>query len=218
MAAVPLNAKPRPLLRGWIHAVAALASPLALVWLVLAADSPRGHVGAAVFGASLVVVFTSSAAFHLVQLGPRSTELLRRIDHSAIYVAVAGAYTPFCLQVLGLGWGISILSVVGGLALLGIAMKQAWPHSPRWLSVTLYLGVSWVAIVAAPVILARLDASASTLVLGAGVTYSVGALCYAWRRPNPFPTLFGFHEVFHTAVVVASAMLFAVVLTDVLPR
>jgi hemolysin III len=218
MAVASAGALPRPLLRGWIHLGSALIAPFALLWLILEADSPRAYVGAAVFGSSLIVLFATSAALHLVNWRPRAHAFVRKMDHSSIFVAVAGAYTPFCLQVLGAGWGLSVLSVVGGLALAGVLMKQSWPNAPRWLEVSLYLFVGWVALVAAPVMVSGLPAWAFLMVLGSGVLYSIGALCFAFRWPNPAPNVFGFHEVFHASVTLASAMLFVVVLWDVLPR
>jgi hemolysin III len=204
--------------RGWVHLLSAVVAPFALLWLVLAADSPRAYVGGAIFGASFVVLFVTSAAFHVVPWRPRAKAFVRRIDQSVIFLVVAGAYTPFCLLLLGTGWGVSILSIVGTLALLGILVSQIFPQAPRRVSVSMYLAVAWVAVAAAPIIAVQLPMWAFLTLIGAGAMFSLGALAYAFRWPNPVPRYFGFHEVFHTAVTVAAAMLFVVVLESVLPR
>lgn len=217
MIAATAGEFPRPLLRGWIHLTSAVAAPFALLWLLLEADSPRAYVGAAVFGSSLIVLFAASASLHIGHWPPRARRFAQKADHSAIYYAVAGAYTPFCLQVLGAGWGLSVLSVVGSLALAGVVMTLSWGNAPRWLNVLLYLLVGWVVVLALPGMYSGLQTWAFLLVLGSGLTYSVGALCFAFSWPNPAPRVFGFHEIFHAAVTLASTMLFVVIAWDVLP-
>lgn len=207
-----------PLLRGYIHLAAAVVSPFALLGLVLIADSPRAYVGAAVFGTSIVLLFSTSATYHLLPRWPRVKRALRRADHATIFVAVAGLYTPFCLQALGLAWGISLLSVVGGLALFGALMKVTWPDAPSWLNLGCYLAVGWVGIIAAFELAQTLTATAIVLVVVSGVLYSTGGVFFASRWPGPNARVFGHHELFHTCVVAATAVLYVVVATDVLPR
>ena len=127
----------RPLLRGYIHLVAAVTTPLALVFLLLLSDSPRDYVGSAIFGASLVLVFTTSALYHIVSWNASHRSMVRRIDHAMIYILIGGTYTPFTLKLLGNAWGISVLSVVWGLAGVGIIMKAIVPGAPRWQSVVI---------------------------------------------------------------------------------
>jgi hemolysin III len=186
--------------------------------LLLAADSPRGYVGGAVFGASLVLLFTTSASYHLVPWLPRLRPIARRIDHSMIFVAVAGFYTPFCLQVLGVAWGIPLLVTVWVLAAAGITLKQAWPSAPAWLSLGAYLCIGWVALVALVPLAAGLSPLAMAGLVTSGVLYSVGGVIFATGRPSLAPRVFGHHEVFHSLVAVGSAVLLCVVMTDVLPR
>lgn len=208
----------RPLMRGYIHLAAALASPFALLWLLLTAGSARGYVGAAVFGASIILLFSTSAAYHLVPWWPRVKAVLRRIDHATIFIAVAGLYTPFCLQALGLAWGISLLSVVGGLALAGAILKLAWPDAPSWLNLACYLAVGWAGVVAAFELPHVLATNAVILLILSGVLYSVGGACFAARWPNPSARIFGHHELFHLCVVAATGVLYLVVMVDILPR
>jgi hemolysin III len=216
-----LAADPRPAMRGTIHLAAALAAPFGLVWLLLIADSPSGYVGASIFAACLMLLYTSSATYHLapwprLMRGPRGRGVLKRLDHSMIFVLIAGTYTPFCLSVLGLGWGISMLAIVWSLAGAGILMKIAWPYAPRWLGVSLYLALGWIGIIPAAEVIARMDAVAVAMLLAGGLAYSVGGVIYALRRPDPFPRVFGFHEIFHVLVVAGSITHFALVALFVL--
>lgn len=208
----------RPLLRGYIHLAAAVVSPFALLWMLLVAGSARAYVGAAIFGAAIILLFSTSAAYHLIPWWPRVRAVLRRIDHATIFVAVAGLYTPFCLQALGLAWGISLLSVVGGLALAGAMLKLAWPDAPAWLNLACYLAVGWVGVVAAFELPHVLSSSAVLLLVLSGALYSIGGACFAARWPNPNARIFGHHELFHLFVVAATGLLYMVVVIDVLPR
>jgi len=208
----------RPILRGYVHLAAALAAPFALVALLLAADSARGYVGGAVFGASLILLFTTSASYHLIPWLPRFRPIARRVDHSMIFVAVAGFYTPFCLQVLGAGWGIPLLVTVWVLAAAGVALEQAWPGAPAWLSLGAYLCIGWVALVALVPLAASLSPLAMAGLVASGVLYSVGGVIFATGWPSPAPRVFGHHEIFHSLVAAGSAVLLCVVMTDVLPR
>lgn len=209
-------AAPRPLLRGALHGVTALLVPFGLVLLLLLADSPRAYAGAAVFASSLMLLYATSASYHLVPWPPRLRRIMMRIDHSTIFVLIAGSYTPFCLVVVSDAWGIPMLSVVWALAGCGIAMKMSWPDAPRWLSVSLYLGLGWLALAAAPALVTSMAPGALAALAFGGVLYSVGAVVYALRRPDPLPRVFGYHEVFHAFVIAGSAVHFALVAAYVL--
>lgn len=204
------------MLRGYSHLVAALAAPLALAVLLLIADSPRAYVGSAVFGASLVLLFSTSAGYHLLPWPPRVRPVIQRVDHSMIFVAVAGMYVPFCLQAMPVAWGITVLSLIGGLAFAGIALKQAWFRAPRWVGVTMYVAVGWTAVVAVPVL--QLGSRAMALLALSGVLFTVGAVCFATGRPRLLPGIFGHHELFHAMVVAGTALIYGVVSVEVLPR
>jgi len=201
----------RPKLRGVFHLAAALAAPGGLVMMLLFAGSPRGYVGAAIFGSSLIACYSVSATYHLVPWSKILRNIMKRLDHAMIFALIAGTYTPFCLLVLDDAWGIPVLCVVWSLAGVGMLLKLAWPDAPRWLSVALYLGVGWLALVASWPIARSLSPAALLLLLLGGCLYSLGALIYATRRPDPYPRIFGYHEVFHTLVVTAGLLHFSVV-------
>ena len=208
---------PRPLLRGVFHAFAAVAAVGGIVLLVLLADSAGAYVGGAVFATSLALLYTTSAAYHRITWKPRLRSLMKRLDHAMIFVLIAGTYTPFCLVVADTAWGISLLSVVWGLAGAGVLMKLAWPNAPRWLSVLLYLAVGWLALVATTELLAWFTAVPLLLLALGGVAYTLGGVVYAAGRPNPFPRVFGYHEVFHALVIAGSSLHFALVALYVVP-
>ena len=202
---------PRPVLRGVFHLAAAAAAPAGLVLMLLLAGSPRAYVGAGIFGASLMICYTVSASYHLVPWSRILRRVMKRLDHAMIFTLIAGTYTPFCLLVLDNAWGIPVLCVVWSLAGIGMLIKLAWPDAPRWLSVSLYLGVGWLALVASWPIARSMSLAPLALLVFGGLLYSVGAIVYAARRPNPYPRVFGYHEVFHTLVVVAGLIHFSVI-------
>jgi hemolysin III len=196
--------------------VAAVVSPAALVALLVMADAPSEHVGASLFGAGMIVLFGASAAYHVPPWPPGVRRLLRRIDHAAIFAFVALAYAPFCIFILPPAWGIPLLGTVGGLAFAGATLKLAWPNVPRYLNLALYVALGWAALAALPGILGSLSPAAIGLVLGSGVLYTSGGAAHALRRPNPFPRVIGHHELFHAATIVATALLYVVVLLETL--
>ena len=207
---------PRPLTRGYLHLIAAVVAPYALVFLVLDADSPRGVVGGALFGASLVLLYSTSAAYHLLPLGRRLRGLVRRVDHSNIFLFIAGAYAPFVLKLMSNPWGIPVISVVGGLALVGLIITVSAPSASRWIRVGLYLALGWIGIVAISELLAALPLGAFGLLVLSGVLFTAGGAMYAARRPDPFPRVFGYHEVFHALQLAATAVIYLVVVVYVL--
>ncbi len=207
----------RPVLRGAFHLGAAIAAISGAVLLVLLADSARAYVGGAVFAASLILMYATSAVYHRITWTPRLRAIVRRLDHSTIFMLIAGSYTPFCLLVLNTAWGISILSVVWGLAAAGIIMKLLCPGAPRWLSVLLYAIVGWLALIAAPQLAAWFTAVPLALLLLGGLLYTLGGVVYALRKPDPYPRVFGYHEVFHTLVVAGSVLHYSLVAIYVLP-
>ena len=201
----------RPLLRGTLHLAMAIAAPFLLVLLLVIADSPREYVGGAIYASTLMALYVTSASYHMAPWPATWRGIMQRLDHSMIFMLIAGTYTPFCLLVVGDAWGISLLSVVWSLAGLGMLLKIAWPNAPRWLSVALYLGLGWVGVVAAVPLVSNLGVWGSITVLFGGLLYSVGSIAYALRRPNPFPAVFGYHEVFHTFVIAGSITHFALI-------
>ncbi len=207
---------PTPALRGYLHLAAALVAPYALLILVSIADSPRGVVSGAIFGASLIVLYSTSAIYHLVPWRRRFRAWMQRLDHSMIFIFIAGAYTPFAVKLMSNPWGIPILSVVGGLAVIGFVITVAGLEPPRWIRVCLYLGLGWIGVVAISELVAGLPWQAFALLVAGGILFSLGGAIYATRRPDPFPRVFGYHEVFHTLQVAATAAIYSVVAIYVL--
>jgi hemolysin III len=208
----------RPLLRGVLHLGAFFAAIAGIVVMLLLAHNARGYVGASVFGGSLILVYGTSALYHRLPWGRRMTNLMRRLDHSMIFALIAGTYTPFCLLALDNAWGISLLSVTAGIAGTGAIIRLLWLNTPRWLAAFLYLSVGWVALVAAAQILRHLDAAPLGLLLLGGIAYSVGAVVYALRRPDPWPSVFGYHEMFHSFTVAGSLFHYIAVAVFLLPK
>ena len=141
--------------------------------------------------------------------------MLKRADHATIFVFIAATYTPFCLLVFSDAWGIPLLAAVWSLALVGVGLKVVWPDAPRWLGVGLYLGVGWLAVVAAWPLAHRAPEVLPALLL-AGLLFSLGSVVYALRRPNPFPRIFGYHEIFHLLVIAGVAINYGLIAGDVL--
>jgi hemolysin III len=199
----------KPLLRGVSHEIAAGLSLAGLVALVLLAPGPRARVGALVYGASLVGLFSVSALYHRPTWGPRARLWMRRLDHSAIFLLIAGTFTPICLF-LGDGRAHTMLAVVWAGAGLGVLRALLWPTAPRALATGLYLLLGWAAVPLVPAMYRALGAVPLLLLAAGGMLYSVGAVIYATRRPDPFPRVFGYHEIFHALVIAAAGLHFAV--------
>ncbi|HLG76218.1 MAG TPA: hemolysin III family protein [Ktedonobacteraceae bacterium] len=197
----------KPLLRGWFHAVAAAAAVVLtgiLCWLSRT-DLPR-LLSMLIFGLSMVEMYTMSAVYHIGNWHPNTKRVLRALDHSNIFVLIAGTYTPLCFNVLS-GWlRPTLLITIWLLAALGVGLT-AFPLTlrlPRWVNAALYIAMGWVAILALPAFLAVLPwPFVATLILG-GVLYTIGGIIYALRRPNPLPRILGFHEIFHLFVIAGS--------------
>ena len=196
---------PKPLMRGWSHALAAFASlvlTIALCWQSRA-DLPR-LISLLIFGLGMLELYTLSALYHIGHWSARTGRVLRAIDHANIFVMIAGTYTPLCFNLLS-GWlRVTILIIIWTLALIGVGLAIFTLRLPRWITAALYIGMGWVVILALPAFLAVVPWYAvATLLLG-GVLYTIGAVVYALKRPNPFPRVFGFHEVFHLFVIAGS--------------
>lgn len=199
-AAAVAFAKPR--LRGWLHAVTApLALAAGIVLISLAPTGPAAGAAAA-FSASAVLLFTTSAIYHRGHWSARTELRLKRLDHANIFVLIAGTYTPFAVLALHGETRIAVLAAVWGTALGGVLFRVLWVGAPRWSYVPLYLGLGWAAAFFVPQLLHGVGAASFTLLGVGGACYTAGGLIYAFKRPNPSPRWFGFHEVFHTLTVV----------------
>jgi hemolysin III len=205
---------------GLTHAVGGLLAFVGLIVLLATAASAGRvdqFVAFGIFGLSLIALYLASSLYHLLPLTPAGVAMLRKLDHMAIFVLIAGTYTPFCLLALDGRWRWGLLALVWSLALCGVSLKLFCMGAPRWLSVALYLGIGWVAVVAAPELLRVVPAGGMAWVLAGGLTYSAGALVYGLKRPNPVPGVFGFHEVWHLFVLAGSACHFWAVLRYLVP-
>ena len=215
--AAPVLIKPR--LRGWIHVYCAVAAAIACTALVVVswavASKRAGHATLA-YALAIVAMFTVSAIYHRVHWeSATSRKWMRRLDHSMIFVFIAGSYTPFVRLAMPRATGHLVLAIVWGAALAGVALTLFWPTAPRWVNVALYLLLGWVAVWYAGMILHNAGVAAVVLLAVGGVLYSVGAVLYALRWPDPWPTTFGYHELFHACTALAAichyiAMWFAV--------
>jgi hemolysin III len=209
--------RPRPRLRGVFHQYAFLA--FAMLGLALVATSPSGaaRVAAAIFGGSVALTFGVSALYHRVTWQPAARRLMRRLDHSAIFLLIAGTYTPYGLLVLAGAWQFSVLAVVWIGAALAIAQSLLWVDRPKWLPALLGVVLGWVGVVAFPQILDVTGSAGATLLLVGGLLYTLGALVYARSRPDPVPDVFGYHELFHVLTILAAACQYAAIAFFVLP-
>jgi hemolysin III len=205
---------------GLTHAVGGVLAVVGLgVLLATAASTGRLDqlLAFGIFGLSLVALYAASALYHLLPLSPAGVARLRRLDHMSIFVLIAGTYTPFCLLALDGGWRWGLLALIWSLALCGVMLKVRWMDAPRWLSVALYLGMGWIAVIAASELLRAVPPGGIAWVLSGGLVYSAGALAYGLKRPNPVPGVFGFHEVWHIFVLAGSACHFWAVLHYIAP-
>jgi hemolysin III len=193
------------------------AIPLGIV-LGLAADGVRAKVGAAVFAGSVVTMFGLSALYHRVTWTPARRLWARRLDHLGIFGLIAGSYTPVGLLVLGGDWRIVILSIVWAGTFAAVVIKCWWPNGPKWLAALVGIGLGWVGVVMFPQLLDKTGTLSSLLILGGGLCYSIGAVIYALRKPDPFPAVFGYHEVFHALVIAAVALQYSAIAFFVVPR
>jgi hemolysin III len=210
LSANPPPARTRPLLRGWSHAVAAVLALPAMIWLVAQAPTRRAAFGALVYGATLVLMFTISGLYHRVFWPPQVRSWVGRVDHSAIFLLIAGTYTPFCM-LLGPSGGYALLATVWASAALGICLVVFVPRTPKPVRSALYVLLGWFIVPVLPAIHAAVGLRPLLLILVGGAFYTVGAVIYASRRPDPYPTVFGFHEIFHLLVIAASTLQFLAV-------
>lgn len=212
----PQVAKPR--LRGVSHQWAFFASLVLGAALVLSAPTGRATLAAAIYAASVAGLFGASALYHRINwVSLSARRWMRRLDHSMIFLLIAGTYTPFALLSLEGPIATVVLVAVWAGALAGIVMKLCWIDAPKWLVALTYVALGWVALAAFPELVSEVGVTGTALVALGGVLYTAGAVVYARRRPDPVPAVFGYHEVFHVLVIAAAAVQFAAVAFYVLP-
>jgi hemolysin III len=206
-----VNVEMRPRLRGVFHQYAFFASLLLGAVLVVGSSGPAERTSAIVFATALAAMFGISALYHRITWRPRTRLWMRRLDHAAIYLLIAGTYTPFALLALTDVWRWTILPVVWGGALVAIVLKLAWVDAPKWLAVAIGIALGWIGVVALPQLWAHAGLTGVALLLAGGILYTGGAIVYARRRPDPVPAVFGYHELFHALVIAAAACQYAAV-------
>jgi hemolysin III len=210
MPALPVSLKPR--LRGVFHQWAFLASvPLGLVLVIVAGDG-RARIALTTYAISLAALFGVSALYHRIDWrSGAARRWIRRLDHSMIFVLIAGSYTPFAVLVLHGPLATVILIAAWTGAILGVAFNLLWTNAPTWLRAALCVALGWIAVAALPQLGATIGLAGLALLGLGGVLYTAGGVVYALRRPNPAPAVFGYHEVFHILVIVAAALQYAVI-------
>jgi hemolysin III len=205
----PPTPQVKPRLRGVIHQWSFLISVLAaaaLVTLAATTVSTTAAVATSIYSATVLGMFGVSALYHRRWWESlRVRAWMKRLDHSMIFLFIAGTYTPFMLLAMPPGTGHVVLAVVWGGALAGVALKLFWPHAPRWLATPVYVALGWVAVFVLPDLLSHAGVGAFVLLMVGGLFYTLGAVFYATRWPNPWPQVFGHHEFFHAATALAAA-------------
>jgi hemolysin III len=197
----------KPKMRGLLHTYAffvAAVCGIVLCSLTAARPGIAPLISVAIYSLSVCGLFGVSALYHRRVWTPAGFQLMRRLDHSMIFIFIAGTYTPFSVLLLSTDQARLILAIVWGGALAGVAMKLAWPHAPRWVSAPLYIALGWVAVFVLPDFLHHGGVTVVGLLAVGGVAYTVGAIFYALRRPNPWPRHFGHHEFFHACTLLAA--------------
>ncbi|RJP55024.1 MAG: hemolysin III family protein [Anaerolineaceae bacterium] len=194
----------------WAGAILALAGLIAL--LIVGWSTPAKIISLLIYGLSLIAMFSASATYHMVRAKDKVLLILRKIDHSAIFLLIAGTYTPFCVNAFDGFWKWGMLSIVWSLALIGIIVKIFYIKAPRWLNAGIYVVMGWLCVGAAGQMLATLPAWVFAWLLAGGIIYTLGAVVYITKFFNFWPGVFGFHEVWHIFVMVAAAAHFVAVM------
>jgi hemolysin III len=212
----------KPLFRdpvsGLTHLGAAVAALIGLVALLLLSwGNPAKGISLVIYGISLVLMFLASATYHLVNTSPRAIFRLRKFDHSAIYLLIAGTYTPICLYFFSGFWKWGLLLIIWAMAVAGVVVKLFVIKAPRWVTAGIYLVMGWLSILAAKDILRLMPATAIAWLALGGVLFTLGAVIYIAKRPNPWPGIFGFHEIWHIFVILGCLAHFILIAAFIAP-
>ena len=210
-------AKVKPRLRGVSHFWAFFVALAAGAVLVATAPDGRATLAAAIYAGSLATLFGVSALYHRVNWRPETRRWMRRLDHSAIFLLIAGTVTPFALLVMSGPFATALLIAVWAGAAAGIVVELFWVEAPKWATAIVYLSVGWIGAIGFPAIIARAGIVAGALIAVGGILYTAGAIVYARQRPDPNPAVFGYHEIFHALVIAAAAAHFVAVALYALP-
>jgi hemolysin III len=207
-----------PRFRGVAHLGAFLTAVPVGVVLGLHARAGVAQIGAAVFAASVTLMLGSSSLFHRRRWTAERMRWITLLDHAAIYVLIAGTYTPFALLVLHPSWRLPALALAWGCALAATLRKLLRPHAPTWVAAATCVAFGWLSVIVMPQVVERIGLGPASLIAAGGIAYTAGALVYVRRKPDPFPDTFGYHEVFHALVVVAVACQYTTIAFFVLPK
>ena len=203
---------------GLTHLVSALAALLGLVVLLVRAKTqPTMELAVLIYGLSLIGLFAASATYHLVQVGPRALGIFRKIDHAAIYILIAGTYTPICLGFFGGFWRWGMLGIIWAFALIGVVVKVFVINAPRWVTTGIYLIMGWISILAVSEIMRTMPPGAIFWLVSGGLWFTFGAVIYILKKPDPFPAVFGFHEIWHIFVMLGCLSHFILVALYAIP-
>jgi hemolysin III len=203
---------------GLTHLGAAIAAVIGMIFLIIIGwGNPGKTVSLTIYGISLILLFTASATYHLVNAKPRILDILRKMDHSAIYLLIAGTYTPFCFNFFTGFWQWGMLALIWSLAIVGVTVKLLWIDAPRWLYTSVYIAMGWLAIFGAKELISTLPTGAIVWLLVGGITFTAGAVVYATKAFNFFPGIFGFHEVWHIFVILGALAHFIGIMVYIAP-
>jgi hemolysin III len=208
----------RPVLRGWLHLVSFVVTLVAGPLLVARAHTVEARVVLIIYVVSMVALFGVSAAFHRIRWSPVGRRRMRRADHATIFLAIAGTYTAVAGLVVH-GWAqVLVLCLVWFGGAIGVTVRQLWLDAPKWAIAVPYIVAGWSALAIVPQLVRGLGGGGFALVLAGGACYTIGAMCYSLKRPNPVPGVFGYHEVFHAFTVAGAALHYAAIAGFALPR
>ena len=203
---------------GLTHFFAArLAAPGVVLLLALSWGDPARQVTLLLYGIGLMMMFGSSAAYHMIQARPKVVLALRKLDHAAIYIMIAGSYTPVCFHYLSGGWRTGMLITIWALALIGIGVKMFVIQAPRWLTAGIYLLMGWLALIAIGQIVQLMPGPALAWLIAGGLFFTIGAVIYVTKWPDFVPNVFGFHEVWHIFVILGGVSHFILIAAFIAP-
>jgi len=201
----------RPKMRGWLHAASFFGFLLACPWLFVRSPSAGATVAISIYVFSILSLFGVSALFHRVRWSEVGRRRMRRLDHSTIFLAIAGSYTAVAGLVLTGNARLAILLLVWGGGIAGVVLRQLWLDAPKWVIAIPYIVVGWSALVVLPPLFHSLGVAGFCWLMAGGLAYTIGAIAYSAKRPNPVPGVFGYHEVFHSGTVVGAACHYVVI-------
>ena len=193
----------KPRLRGWLHAVTAPLTLAAGIVLIVLSPTAATRVGSVIFTLTSLLLFTVSAIYHRGNWSPRTWAILQRFDHANIFLLIAGSYTPFALLLLEGSARTTLLAIAWGGAIAGVALRMVWQGAPRWFYTPIYIALGWAAVFYVDDFLDHGSTAVFVLIAVGGLLYTIGGVVYGLRKPDPWPSWFGFHEVFHTFTIIA---------------